>query len=406
MVAKKHVFFFINKKNSLSYFLCEINFKSKYKTKEKNFFFKILTWLNKKILFKLNIFFIFWIKKKSNYKSLENLLGKNKNYKAEKFLSNFNSKIAYQFMKILGKKKEKYFKKYISKKKFCRKKLIFWEIIRKFKNIYPDYNFFFDQYADSTLEKYQSLEFLSQSIFCTGIMGKNFVFEKIFRFTRIFISHFFSAYSHERLPFLYFNEFSRDILIFFTRIFRKPSTKKKEKVIRENIQRDEFFLFFLDRKNFWYELLKNIISVKNGIMKIFPSFRHGWGVFSSEDIPTMTIMAEYRGESQKILDLNQIENFYRFLGKDLFLFKLNEQKIIDATFQGNLGRLINHSCNPNCFSKKINHSGKNYILIINHRSLKNLEEIDYDYRINSDDHDSEQVLCDCNTFFCKRNLCL
>jgi hypothetical protein len=405
MVAKKHVFF-INKKNSWSYFFCEINFKTKNKKKEKNFLKKILYWLTRKILFKLNILFIFWIKKKNRYKSYENLIEKGKNYRAEKFLTNFNSKIAYQFMKFLGEKKEKYSKKYIHKKKFCRKKLIFWEIIRKFKNIYPVYNFFFDQYVESTLEKYQSLEFLSPSIFCSGIMNKNFVFEKIFKFTRIFVSHFLSNYSYECFPPQYFNEFSRDILIFLTRIFRKPNSKQKKKFMKKNIQRDEIFLFFLDRKNFWYELLKNSISVKNGTMKIFPSFRHGWGVYCKENIPTMTILAEYRGDSKRILDLNQIEIFYRFLEKDLFLFKLNEQKTIDATFQGNLGRLINHSCNPNCFSKKINHAGKNYILIINHKPLKNLEEIDYDYRINSDDHDSEQILCDCNTFFCKRNLCL
>ena len=405
MIAKKHVFF-INKKNSWSYFFCEINFKTKNKKKEKNFLNKILYWLNKKILFKLNILFIFWIKKKNRYRSYENLIEKSKNYKAGKFLTNFNSKIAYQFMKFLGEKKEKYSKKYIHKKKFCRKKLIFWEIIRKFKNIYPVYNFFSDQYVESTLEKYQSLEFLSPSIFCSEINDKNFVFEKIFKFTRIFVSHFLSTYSYECFSPQYFNEFSRDILIFLNRIFRKSSSKQKKKVMRKNIQRDEIFLFFLDRKNFWYELLINNISVKNGTMKIFPSFRHGWGVYCKENIPTMTILAEYRGDSKRISDLNQIEIFYRFLQKDLFLFKLNEQKTIDATFQGNLGRLINHSCNPNCFSKKIYHAGKNYILIINHRPLKNLEEIDYDYRINSDDHDSEQILCDCNTFFCKRNLCL
>lgn len=277
----------------------------------------------------------------------------------------------------------------------------------KIKNIFPIYTFFLDQYDESSLERFQSLEFMSQSFFFFETTKKNFAFLKIFEFIRNIISFFLSNFPTERFLFQYFNEYLRPFLIFLAKIFRKPRFNQRTKVYENFLLRNQIILPSFYDKNFWYELLMKIISPKKQILKIFPSFKHGWGIFcQKKNIPSMTILTEYRGESQKILNLNQIEIFYRFLRKDLFLFKLNEQKTIDATYKGNMGRLINHSCNPNCFSKIINHAGKNHILIITHMNLKNIDEIDYDYRINSDDHDFEQILCNCDTFFCRRKLSL
>lgn len=52
---------------------------------------------------------------------------------------------------------------------------------------------------------------------------------------------------------------------------------------------------------------------------------------------------------------------------------------IDATFYGNEGWLLNHSCNPNCGSIIIWENEENKILIFSLWDIKKNEELTYDY---------------------------
>jgi histone-lysine N-methyltransferase SETD1 len=92
------------------------------------------------------------------------------------------------------------------------------------------------------------------------------------------------------------------------------------------------------------------------------------------------IVIEYVGEKIRVPVADKREKYYEKLGVgDCYLFSLDNDYIIDATFYGNKARYINHSCDPNLKSDKLVVNGETHIIFMANRFIESGEELTFDY---------------------------
>jgi hypothetical protein len=111
---------------------------------------------------------------------------------------------------------------------------------------------------------------------------------------------------------------------------------------------------------------------------------HGYGLFTIEPIRRGDMVIEYRGEIIRNSVANLREKRYQSEGKhSTYFFKIDKETVIDATKKGNVARLINHSCAPNCFSRILAVDGvESRIALFANKDIEAGEEITYDYRLS------------------------
>lgn len=57
------------------------------------------------------------------------------------------------------------------------------------------------------------------------------------------------------------------------------------------------------------------------------------------------------------------------------MFRLDEERVVDATLCGGLARYINHSCNPNCVAETVEVERDLRIIIFAKRRISRGEEV-------------------------------
>lgn len=57
------------------------------------------------------------------------------------------------------------------------------------------------------------------------------------------------------------------------------------------------------------------------------------------------------------------------------MFRLDEERVVDATLSGGLARYINHSCNPNCVTEIVEVDREFRIIIFAKRRINRGEEV-------------------------------
>lgn len=126
---------------------------------------------------------------------------------------------------------------------------------------------------------------------------------------------------------------------------------------------------------------------------------HDWGLYAMEKISKGEMVIEYVGEVIRAQVAEKREKTYERQGiGSSYLFRIDEDLVVDATKKGNLGRLINHSCDPNCTAKIITISGEKKIVIYAKQDIELGDEITYDYHFP---FEQDKILCLCGSVKCR-----
>jgi uncharacterized protein len=128
----------------------------------------------------------------------------------------------------------------------------------------------------------------------------------------------------------------------------------------------------------------------------------GRGVVATRRIAKDTELIEYVGE---LIDEDEADRRYPWSDDEphhTFLFRLDNEMVIDAGPRGNAAKYINHSCDPNCEAVE-DEEGRVFIYSL--RDISRGEELTYDYNfILEEPHNAANKKlypCYCGTSKCR-----
>ncbi|XP_053697110.1 histone-lysine N-methyltransferase trithorax [Sabethes cyaneus] len=147
-----------------------------------------------------------------------------------------------------------------------------------------------------------------------------------------------------------------------------------------------------------YRTLKETSKESVGVYR---SHIHGRGLFCNRDIEAGEMVIEYAGELIRSTLTDKRERYYDSRGIGCYMFKIDENFVVDATMRGNAARFINHSCEPNCYSKVVDILGHKHIIIFAYRRIVQGEELTYDYKFPFED---VKIPCSCGSKKCRKYL--
>ncbi|KAA0192146.1 Histone-lysine N-methyltransferase MLL3 [Fasciolopsis buskii] len=127
----------------------------------------------------------------------------------------------------------------------------------------------------------------------------------------------------------------------------------------------------------------------------------GLGLFAARHLEPQTMVIEYIGELIRSELANKREKVYEAHNRGIYMFRLDEDTVIDATVCGGLARYINHSCQPNCYAEFLTLGEHSHIVIITNRHIDKGEELCYDYNFDLEDRGSK-IPCLCRAPNCRK----
>jgi [histone H3]-lysine4 N-trimethyltransferase SETD1 len=108
----------------------------------------------------------------------------------------------------------------------------------------------------------------------------------------------------------------------------------------------------------------NQLKKRKKPVKFARSAIHNWGLYAMENIAVNDMIIEYVGEKirPQVAEMRERRYLKSGIGSS-YLFRIDDNYVIDATKKGGIARFINHSCTPNCTAKIIRVEGTKRIVI-------------------------------------------
>ena len=76
------------------------------------------------------------------------------------------------------------------------------------------------------------------------------------------------------------------------------------------------------------------------------------------------------------------EKRYESQNRGIYMFRLDDDRVVDATLTGGVARYINHCCEPNCVTETVELADWHIIIFANRRISRG-EELSYDYKVKT-----------------------
>ncbi|KAL8954046.1 MAG: hypothetical protein Q9222_000103 [Ikaeria aurantiellina] len=146
----------------------------------------------------------------------------------------------------------------------------------------------------------------------------------------------------------------------------------------------------------------NQLKKRKKPVKFARSAIHNWGLYAMENIAANDMIIEYVGEKvrQQVADIRERQYLKSGIGSS-YLFRIDDNTVIDATKRGGIARFINHSCTPNCTAKIITVDRSKRIVIYALRDIGQNEELTYDYKFEREWGSDDRIPCLCGSTGCK-----
>lgn len=139
-------------------------------------------------------------------------------------------------------------------------------------------------------------------------------------------------------------------------------------------------------------------------LKFAKSRIHDWGLYAAEPIAPRQMVIEYVGELVRHQVANERETRYERSGQfSTYLFRVDDDLVVDATCKGNTARLMNHCCRPNCTADIVTIKGQKRIVVYSKQWILPGAELTYDYKL-AHSSDEEPIPCLCGAEGCRRFL--
>ncbi|OAF69138.1 putative histone-lysine N-methyltransferase set-23 [Intoshia linei] len=127
----------------------------------------------------------------------------------------------------------------------------------------------------------------------------------------------------------------------------------------------------------------------------------GLGLYAAVDLEKFTMIIEYVGEVIRNEVTEKREQIYEKQNRGIYMFRVDDDSVVDATMCGGPSRYINHSCEPNCSAEIIQIEKDRKIIIISKRAIAMHEELTYDYQFDVEEV-KHKIPCGCRSTRCKK----